>query len=147
MVGIAPELPSHLDAMQTTDGTVPNRVLVLEPNPALRSAILTVLAAEHYDAEACQSLEQALACADGSADTLALVAWQSMEGLLAEEHRDHLVELTRRLRVVVMVPRTWARLLESTDVGKIVSGLVPKPFVAEELLSTLREALAQPVDA
>ena len=45
-------------------------------------------------------------------DEVALVAWQAMDGLLADDHRHHLQQLTQRLRLVVMVPRAWARLLE-----------------------------------
>src|SRR5437867_623181 len=92
-------------------------VLVVEPNPALRSAILAVLDAERYQVEACESLQQVLVCQDGRARVIALVAWQSMDGLLAEQQRQRLVEVTSRLRLVLMVPRRWARLLDSTDLG------------------------------
>ena len=119
------------------------RVLLIEPNAALRSAIVDVLSADNYSVELCTTLEQAMQCAAGQADEVALVAWQSMAGLLADEHRDHLAELTRRLRLVLMVPRRWARMLESTDLG--VAGLVAKPFDADELLASVQCALRQPV--
>ena len=123
-------------------------VLLVEPNPALRSAILAVLDAERYQVEACESLEQVLIRQDGRARVIALVAWQSMEGLLAEQHRQRLVEVTSRLQLVLMVPRRWARLLESTDLGAAVAGLILKPFEADELLTTLQHALsAAPVEA
>ena len=77
---------------------------------------------------------------------MALVAWQSMDGLLAEEHRDALVDLTRRIRLVLMVPRHWARLLEQTEVASTVAAIVAKPFAADELLLALRRALLVPVD-
>ena len=123
------------------------RVLLLEPNAPLRTAVQTVLSAERYEVEACSSLEQILAQADGQAATVALVAWQSMEGLLAEEHRHHLVELTQRIRLVLMVPRRWAKLLERTDVAETVAGLVAKSFEADELLQALQRALVTVVEA
>ena len=134
--------------MLTTEAEQPPaHVLLLEPNVALRSAILTVLAAERYQVDVCESLEQVLARPDRTRHTIALVAWQSMEGLLAEQHRQHLIELTRKLRLVLMVPRRWARLLETTDLTAAVAGLVAKPFEAEELLAKLETALTVPVEA
>ena len=116
------------------------RVLLVEPNAALRAAIADILTAEHFEVEVCASLEQAVARAAGPASTLALVAWQCMEGLLAEEHRHNLQELMRELRLVVMVPRRWARMLEGTDLG--VTGVVAKPFGADELVASVRGALS-----
>jgi DNA-binding response OmpR family regulator len=132
--------------MQTNTESAPIRVLLLEPNTALRNAILTVLASEHYTVERCQSLEELLAMSNHDAQAVALVAWQSMEGLLAEEHRHHLVELTRHIRLVLMVPRRWARLLETTDLTSSIAALVAKPFDADELLNKLRSAVAVPVE-
>jgi hypothetical protein len=123
------------------------QVLLLEPNYQLRSAILSVLDEERYLVETCDCLEQVLVRADASGRTIALVAWQSMEGLLAEEHRENLAELSRRVRLLVMVPRHWARLLQSTDLGSLVAGLVAKPVQAEELFGKLEQALAIPVDS
>lgn len=131
----------------TTREITPGLVLLLEPNAALRSAILTILAAERYQVKTCESLERVLAEADGSEDTVALVAWQSMNGLLAEEHRHHLAQLTQRVRFVAMVPRRWARLLEATDLAESVAGLVAKPFEAEELIDSLNSAFALSVPA
>src|ERR1043165_6919679 len=91
------------------------RVLLVEPNAALRSAILTILAAEHYQAEPVDSFDSVVARSAGTARTVALVAWQSMGGLLAEANRHELIELNRQLRLVIMVPRRWARLLDGTD--------------------------------
>lgn len=123
----------------------PTRVLLLEPNTSLRTAIETILAAEEYSVELCDSLGQLIVLGQHSPRTVALAAWQSMEGLLAEEHRHDLVELTRRLRLVLMVPRRWARLLETTDLHEAVAGMVAKPFEADELLIALRSALRAPV--
>lgn len=123
--------------------TLQRRVLLVEPNAALRSAIVDVLSAEHYRVEACDSLEEVLRSAHGHDSDVALVAWQRMDGLLAEEHKHHLAELTQRLRLVLMVPRGWARVLESADLG--VAALVPKPFNAEELVLTLRRVMLHPI--
>ena len=128
------------------DTTEP-RVLLVEPNAPLRSAVVAVLSAEQYRVQICGCLQDVLAHTDGLAPTVALVAWQSMEGLLAEEHRHALVELTRQVRLVLMVPRHWAKLLEQTDVASTVAGIVTKPFLAEELLRVLQQALLVPVDA
>ncbi len=128
------------------DSTEAPRVLLVEPNAPLRSAVVAVLKAEQYRVQTCGSLQDALVQADGQAPTVALVAWQSMNGLLAEEHRHALEDLTRRVRLVVMVPRHWARLLDQTDVASTVAGIVAKPFAADELLHVLGRALRVPVD-
>jgi DNA-binding response OmpR family regulator len=123
------------------------RVLLLEPNAALRGAIGDVLTSERYVVEACDSLDQVLSKAAGDVvNSVGLIAWQSMEGLLADEHRHLLTSLTRRMRLVLMVPRRWKRLLETSDLG--FAALVPRPFDAEELLFSLETALAvsQPSD-
>ena len=122
------------------------RVLVLEPNAALRTAIQTILGAEGYQVEVVDSLQQLMVRAHASPEAMALAAWQTMHGLLAEEHRHDLTMLTRRLRLVLMVPRRWARLLESTDLRDSIAGLVAKPFEADELLHALDAALAAPVE-
>src|SRR3954453_3794083 len=72
------------------------RVLLLEPNAGLRTAIYEVLTSEQYAVEHYQSLDQVVASAHGTYH-VALVAWQSMEGLLADEHRHTLAQLTDRL--------------------------------------------------
>ena len=126
--------------------TTAPHVLLVEPNAPLRSAVTAVLDAEHYQVQICGSLHDVLVHTNGHAPTVALVAWQSMEGLLAEEHRHALVELTRRVRLVLMVPRHWAKLLEQTDVALPVAGIIAKPFQADELLRGLEQALLVPVN-
>jgi DNA-binding response OmpR family regulator len=115
-------------------------VLLLEPNIALRRAIAEVLVSEQYVVVSCASLGEVLLRADG-APHIALIAWQSMEGLLADEHRANLSQLTSRVRVVLMVPRRWRRLLDESEYG--FAGLVSKPFDADELLESLRLAIAR----
>jgi DNA-binding response OmpR family regulator len=111
------------------------RILLLEPNAALRRAVVELLDGEGYPVEECESLEVVVQRANGRPSAVALVAWQSMEGLLADEHRHHLAELTRRVRLVLMVPRRWQRLLDKSELG--FADLVPKPFSADELLECL----------
>jgi DNA-binding response OmpR family regulator len=135
---------SRLERMDS-DTSEP-RVLLVEPNAPLRAAVVAVLKAEQYRVQVCASLEDVLVQTDGHAPTVALVAWQSMNGLLAEEHRHALVDLTRRIRLIVMMPRHWAKLLEQTDVVSTVAGIVAKPFEADELLCALQRALRVPVD-
>src|SRR5689334_13856043 len=110
------------------------RVLLLEPNVALRTAIATILGAERFRVDVVDSLEQLLEEAEPVETSVALVAWQGMHGLLAEERRSDLRDVTRRVRLVVMVPRPWWRLLEGTDLTDAVTGLIAKPFEADELL-------------
>ena len=122
------------------------RVLLLETNSPLRSAIITLLTAERFEVQRVESLDEALSVAMSAERTVALVAWQSMEGLLAEEHREHLMELARQLRLVIMVPRRWARLLEATDLPMCGVALVAKPFEADELIQYIETALGQPLE-
>ena len=119
-------------------------VLLLEPNAALRSAIQCVLDAEGYQVDTCDSLDQVLGHSDPHARPIALVAWQSMQGLLVEGQRQRLGELNHRLRLVVMVPRRWLRLLQQTDLAQTLAGIVAKPFEADELVRTLQQALSIP---
>jgi len=121
------------------------RVLLLEPNVALRSAITTILGAERYRVEVVDSLEQLLDESAPFDSTVALVAWQGMHGLLAEERRSDLADVTRRVRLVLMVPRPWWRLLEGSHLTRAVTGLIAKPFEADELLATVQTALATEV--
>ena len=121
------------------------RVLLVEPNASLRAALVTLLQAERYDVQLCDSLVEVRHEADGHDGDVALMAWQAMDGLLAEEHRAHLVQLTRDLRLVLMVPRRWMPLLQQTDLDGAVTALVAKPFEADELLTAVRRALLSPV--
>ena len=116
------------------------RVLLLEPNAALRSAVITILAAERYEVERVDTLEHVLNEARGTENNVALVAWQSMQGLLADGRRSDLADLSQSLRLVLMVPRRWWRLLQDTHVPKVVTALIAKPFQADELISTLDRA-------
>ncbi|HEY3057992.1 MAG TPA: hypothetical protein VGL99_03360 [Chloroflexota bacterium] len=115
------------------------RVYLLEPNSGLRRAITDVLTAEDFEVEPCDSLEQVLSGARAD-HNVALVAWQSMEGLLADEHRHHLLELTHRVRLILMVPRRWQQLLDKSEFG--LAGIIAKPFDADELFASLRQAMA-----
>ena len=132
---------------QATPEHTRGRVLVLETNAPLRSAIITLLAAERFDVQRVDSLEAARLVGMAADRTVALVAWQSMDGLLAEQHRLELAELTRRLPLIVMVPRRWARLLEETDLPSAVSAMIAKPFDADELINTVELALTQSIEA
>jgi DNA-binding response OmpR family regulator len=123
------------------DGHRPG-VLLLEPKSGLRRALIELLTVENFHVVECESLEHVLQqAARGERCQVALIAWQSMEGLLADEHRRHLVHITRRLQLVVMVPRRWIRLLEQSDLDFV--GMVAKPFDADELLDALRAAAAR----
>jgi DNA-binding response OmpR family regulator len=118
------------------------RVLLLEPNSALRHALLELLTVENFAVVECESLEHvSQQAASAEPPYLSLIAWQAMEGMLADEHRHDLLQLNDRLHLVLMVPRRWKRLLEQTDLDFV--GMVAKPFDADELLSALSAALAR----
>jgi CheY-like chemotaxis protein len=114
-------------------------VVLLEPNATLREAIAEVLTSENYTVEACQSLDEVIARSRGEHE-IALVAWQSMERLLADEHRPALLALTKRLRLLLMVPRRWKRLVDQSDLGFV--GTLSKPFGADDLLFSIAAAFA-----
>ncbi len=118
----------------------PPSVFLVEPNAPLRRAIQELLVAEQYGVVSCETLDQVLESATGGPGEVALVAWQSMDGLLTDGRRDVLAEVTGRLRLVLMVPRRWQRLLDASEFG--VAAMVAKPFNADELLDTLRASLA-----
>jgi len=126
--------------------TAQRRVLLIEPNPSLRSAMLAVLEGAEFEVTLCDTLDQVLLQTSAEHGAVALVAWQAMDGLLADEHRNHLLNLTRRVRLVIMVPRRWSRLLDATDLGDIVAGIVAKPFEADELIGAVRAASRESVD-
>jgi DNA-binding response OmpR family regulator len=112
---------------------------VLEPKPDLRHALEELLSAEGYDVETCESLQDLLARSTTTRCDLALTAWQCMQGLLAEEHRHDLAQLSSRIPLVIMVPRSWLRTLQPLDLA--VRGLLAKPFDAEELLECVSRSI------
>ena len=121
-----------------------SRVYLVEPNVSLRSAEQAVLQDANFDVAVCSSLDQVVARTRADPAAVALIAWQAMGGLLADERRNHLRELTHRVRLVVMVPRRWSRLLDATDLGDVVAGFVAKPFEADELIEAVRAASRVP---
>ena len=108
--------------------------------------MLAVLEGAEFEVTLCDTLDQVLLQTSAEHGAVALVAWQAMDGLLADEHRNHLLNLTRRVRLVIMVPRRWSRLLDATDLGDIVAGIVAKPFEADELIGAVRAASRESVD-
>jgi DNA-binding response OmpR family regulator len=117
-------------------------VLVVEPNVALRSEIVELLRSEQYEVQVCDSLDQVVRVAADSRCDVALVAWPSMGGLLAEEHRHDLVEYVRRLHLVIMVGPGWAKWLDAEDLGG--AHILEKPFDGNELLARIVEARSTP---
>ena len=127
-----------LDAASMATQAAPVRVLLVEPNVAVRSEIVELLSREQYEVQVCDSLDQVVRVSGESRCDVALVAWSSMGGLLVEEHRHDLVEYVRRLHLVVMVGQSWARLLDAEDLGG--AHILEKPFDGDELLARIREA-------
>jgi DNA-binding response OmpR family regulator len=112
--------------------TGPANVFLLEPKADLRHALEELLDAQGYLVVACDSLPDLLRRAAASRCDLALIAWQGMRGLLADANRQDLQQLARRLPIVIMVPRSWFRVLQPSDLA--VRGLLGRPFDADELL-------------
>jgi hypothetical protein len=79
-----------------------------------------------------------MCAAAGHPSSVALVAWQGMDGLLTEDYRHDLLECVRRLRLVIMVPRRWRRLLDAGALGS--AQLLEKPFDGDELLASISRA-------
>jgi DNA-binding response OmpR family regulator len=114
------------------------RVFIVEPNAALRAGVVEILEAENYEVQVYGSLNQVVRAAADTACDVALVAWQSVGGLLSEEHRHDLAEYTRRLHLVIMIPQAWGRLLDAEDLGG--AQFLEKPFTGDELLRCVGEA-------
>jgi DNA-binding response OmpR family regulator len=115
------------------------RLFLLESNTTVRDAIHYVLCAEGYDIQACDSLPQLIAHAPFADGDFALLAWQSMDGLLSETHRHDMAQLAELLPIVLIVPRRWLRLLTPGDFS--VTALLPKPFDPEELRTCVHHNL------
>ena len=115
------------------------RVFLLEPKADLRRALEEVLRAEGYGVEPCDSLQGLVErnAADGC--DLALTAWQSLQGLLADERRRDLAQLAAHMPMVIMLPRSWLKVLQPLDLP--VRGLLAKPFDAEELLECVSRSI------
>jgi DNA-binding response OmpR family regulator len=114
-------------------------VFVVEHNATLGRAILELLSAEGYTVETSESLEDLVARAQTSPCDLALIAWQKLQGLLADGRRHDLVQHATLIPMVVMLPRSWLRVLHPPDLP--VRGLLAKPFDAEELLDCVSRSL------
>jgi len=98
-----------------------------------------VLTADGYQVQTCDSLPRLMAHAPFAERDLALVAWQSMQGMLADEHRHELARFAARVPIVLIVPRRWLRLLQQTDL--CATALLPKPFDPDELRMCVRDVL------
>ena len=118
--------------------SIGTRIFVVEPNVAVRAGIVDILASEQYEVQVCTSLGQVIRAAASHPSSVALVAWQGMDGLLTEEHRHDLVECVRRLRLVIMIPRRWSRLLDADALAS--AQLLEKPFDGDELLAVIKRA-------
>jgi hypothetical protein len=113
----------------------PRRVLLLEPSPLLRQAIQEALAAEGYQVLSCQSVEHLVASAREGPPELALAAWQCLEGLLVDDRLHELAVVSRRLRLVPMVPRGWLSVMRPSEMG--LAGVLGRPVLREELQQLL----------
>jgi len=105
---------------------------LLDSNHATRAGIQQLLSQHGHTVVTCNSFAGLLTHAPFTDADLALVAWQTMGGLLADEHRDDLARLAERVPMAIMVPRNWLRFLNANDLG--VKALLPRPFDPVELL-------------
>jgi DNA-binding response OmpR family regulator len=111
------------------------RILLLEPSPALRRSVQDVLVAAGCQVVACESVEELVTSAREGPPQLALAAWLSLEGLMADNRLHDLAAVSRRLRLVPMVPRGWLRVVRPAELG--VAGVLARPVEREELLALL----------
>ena len=86
------------------------------------------------------SLRELWSGIDASSD-LAVLDWTIADGLLSGEHRHDLTRLTRRIRLVILVPEAWLRQMSAEDFG--VAGLVSKGWATEALLPALEELVGE----
>jgi DNA-binding response OmpR family regulator len=113
----------------------PRRILLLEPSPVLRRAVTDDLTAAGYQVVACESIEHLVTSAHVGPPELALAAWQSLEGLMMDDRLHDLAAVSRRLRLVPMVPRGWLSVLRPAELG--VAGVLARPVERDELLAFL----------
>jgi DNA-binding response OmpR family regulator len=111
------------------------RILLLEPSPVLRHSLEEILATAGYDVLACESVEELVTCAREGPPELALAAWLSLEGLMADDRLHDLTAVSRRLRLVPMVPRGWLTVVRPAELG--VAGVLARPVERDELLAFL----------
>jgi DNA-binding response OmpR family regulator len=111
------------------------RILLLEPSPVLRHSVQEILATAGYQAVACESVEELVMCAREGPVQLALAAWLSLEGLMTDDRLHDLAAVSRRLRLVPMVPRGWLTVVRPAELG--VAGVLARPVERDELLAFL----------
>jgi DNA-binding response OmpR family regulator len=101
----------------------------------LRESIQEVLLAAGYQVVTCESVEELVASAREGPPQLALAAWLSLEGLMADDRLHDLAAVSRRLRLVPMVPRGWLTVVRPAELG--VAGVLARPVERDELLAFL----------
>ena len=100
-----------------------------------RQAIQDILMAAGYEVVVCQSVEHLVASAHEGPPELALAAWQSLEGLLTDDRLHDVVAVSRRLRLVPMVPPGWLSVMRPAELG--VAGVLSRPVESDQLLALL----------
>jgi FixJ family two-component response regulator len=115
------------------------RVHVLVRAGTLRATLTQTLSAAHYQMEFHSNVHELWTAAVDDGSAVALLDWTLAEGLLNEERRHDLAQLTRRIQLVVLVPDAWLRHLSAEDVG--AAALVAKAAGSEVLLQVLREVM------
>ena len=113
----------------------PHQVLLLEPGPDLRQAIHEILSGAGYEVVVCESVEELVARAAAGPPQLALAAWPCLEGLMVDDRLHDLAAVSRRLRLVPMVPRGWLNVVRPAELG--VAGVLARPVERDELLAFL----------
>lgn len=120
--------------------SAPARVLVIEDNLEVRQAITTVLQGEGYEVTGCRSDNGALKlAAEWRPDVITVDAGPQMppgRALLQELKRS---SATHRIPVVVVT----AFADQADPVQSLADAVVSKPFVLDELLGSLRQAVAR----
>jgi DNA-binding response OmpR family regulator len=123
-----------LPPSQTTRCSLPPRVLIVDDDRDVRTALAGVLAQEGYVVETAADGRQALAMLRAERPDLILLdlVLPAMNGfeLLAELHREH---GAREAKIIVV---TSTRGFAAKDLG--VAAVICKPFDVDRLLGTIK---------
>ena len=102
---------------------------------ALRNALQAALSSHDWSVQHHSRLSDLWTAAHAPGG-VAVLDWAVADGLLTEEHRHDLAQLSQRMQLIVLVPEAWLKYLSAEDLG--VAALVPKAWAPRALLSALQ---------
>lgn len=123
---------------------VQSRILLLEDDAALRDVLLEAMAEVEPGIEVvgCSSYHELLSLLDdGLVDGVIADAWGESQAVLKDAERQAIVELGRKVPLVLVTGRTWSTSAEAGDLSAVA--ILHKPFELEELAEALRRLANQ----